>query len=522
VNVVALREASPERPGRESRAVSVWRAEILKLRAQLPLRVLVLVCLLGPFAFGLVLSEQAAVPADTLLGVWVHESGYAVSLVVLGFAGYLGFPVIAGVLAGDLFSSEDRYGTWKTVLTRSRTAEELFAGKVLAALTAAVALTAIVALSSLAAGLAFTGNEPLVGLSGVVIPSGEALGLVLVSWLLSIPPMLGFTCLAMLFSVASRNGIVGVLGPLLVALVMQLLSLIGSGTVAHMLLLTTAFTDWHGLLSSPKFYGPMVIGVLVGLLWAAACLAVSWRILRSRDFGGAPVARRSGWVQPLRAVVAGAGLILLLAVAGGWGPSAVTSQRLEASIAPAFDALAVHQQRELGRTVPAGTALKLHTRCSRRSGAGQGPGDDWSCALITVAPQSGAEPLSLTPIVYDVSVKSEGCYKAQSPPSLVGTQMMSDVHGHSVVNPLFTIYGCFDVTSAAPCPEGTACAERKAGADTHGNGGGSRQTPAGRGVPDARPSGKQRQRELQQLRQAERIAGPRVMREVEEAERKAR
>ncbi len=325
MNVVALREASPERPGRESRAVSVWRAEILKLRAQLPLRVLVLVCLLGPFAFGLVLSEQAAVPADTLLGVWVHESGYAVSLVVLGFAGYLGFPVIAGVLAGDLFSSEDRYGTWKTVLTRSRTAEELFAGKVLAALTAAVALTAIVALSSLAAGLAFTGNEPLVGLSGVVIPSGEALGLVLVSWLLSIPPMLGFTCLAMLFSVASRNGIVGVLGPLLVALVMQLLSLIGSGTVAHMLLLTTAFTDWHGLLSSPKFYGPMVIGVLVGLLWAAACLAVSWRILRSRDFGGAPVARRSGWVQPLRAVVAGAGLILLLAVAGGWGPSAVTS-----------------------------------------------------------------------------------------------------------------------------------------------------------------------------------------------------
>ena len=49
-------------------------------------------------------------------------------------------------------------------------------------------------------------------------------------------------------------------------------------------------------------------------------------------------------------------------------------------------------------------------------------------------------------------MKSEGCYKAQSPPSLVGTQMMSDAAGHSVVNPLFTIYGCFDITSAATVP----------------------------------------------------------------------
>ena len=271
----------------------MWRAETRKLRAQLASRLLVLVCVLGPLAFGLILNQQASVPADTLLGVWVHESGYAVSLVVLGFAGYLGFPVVAGVVAGDLFSSEDRYGTWKTVLTRSCTTEELFVGKVLAAATFATGLTAIAAVSSVVAGLVFTGNEPLVGLGGMVISSGDSLLLVLVSWLLSIPPVLGFTCLAILFSVASRNGIVGVLGPLLVALIMQLLLLIGSGTVAHALLLTSAFADWHGLLSAPKFYGPMIIGLVVSVLWAAACLAVSWKILRSRDFAGTPVPRRS-------------------------------------------------------------------------------------------------------------------------------------------------------------------------------------------------------------------------------------
>ncbi len=148
--------------------LSVYRAERRKLLAQLSTRVLALVCALGPLAFGAILSQQSGLPADTLLGVWVHASGYAVSLVVLGFGGYLGFPVLAGVLAGDLFSSEDRYGTWKTVLTRSRSRRDVFAGKVLAAGTLALALVALLALSSLLAGLLFTGDQPLVGLGGNV------------------------------------------------------------------------------------------------------------------------------------------------------------------------------------------------------------------------------------------------------------------------------------------------------------------------------------------------------------------
>ena len=89
--------------------------------AQLPLRLLGVVCVLGPFAFAVLLKVQSGAPADALFGAWVHTSGFAVSLVVLGFAGNWGFPIIAGVLAGDLFAAEDRHGTWKTILTRSRT-----------------------------------------------------------------------------------------------------------------------------------------------------------------------------------------------------------------------------------------------------------------------------------------------------------------------------------------------------------------------------------------------------------------
>lgn len=425
---------------------SAYRAERRKLAAQLPARVLALVCLLGPFAFAAVLKLQSGVPADTLLGVWVHSSGFAIPLVILGFAGQWGFPVLAGVIAGDLFSAEDRYGTWKTVLTRSCARKDVFAGKVLAAAAFSLGLVALAAVSSLVAGLLFTGDQPLVGLSGTLLSPGECLGRVLASWLVSALPVLAFTSLAVLFSVATRNGIIGVLGPVLVGLAMQLLALVGSGAWVHTLLAASAFDDWHGLLTAHQFYGPMLLGSIVSLAWVVACLGGSWLILRSRDFAGAPVARRPGWATAVRVVVGCAVVIAVLAAAGNVGPATVTEARLEASIAPAFNNLTLFQQRLLGRSVPAGAKLKILTTCRRRAGASKGPGDDWSCTLDVFVPQLGANPFQQTPVTYDMSVKSNGCYKGEAPPSFVGQQLMRDAKGANVVNPLFTIYGCFDTT----------------------------------------------------------------------------
>jgi hypothetical protein len=59
-------------------------------------------------------------------------------------------------------------------------------------------------------------------------------------------------------------------------------------------------------------------------------------------------------------------------------------------------------------------------------------------------PQPGAQPFQQTPVTYDVSVTADGCYKAESPPTFVGQQTMRDASGHSIVNPLFTIYSCFN------------------------------------------------------------------------------
>jgi ABC-2 type transport system permease protein len=444
VSAVAADVAVAGRPERRIGGVrAAFRVERRKLTNQLAPRLLALVCVLGPFAFAGVLKVQSGSPADSLYGVWVHSSGFALALVVLGFSGQWGLPLMAGVLAGDLFGSEDRYGTWKTALTRSCTRRHLFAGKVLAVALFAVGLLALLALASLAAGALLVGAHPLVSLSGTVLSTGHSLGLVALSWLICLPPMLAFVSLAVLFSMATRSGIVGVLGPAVVDLIMQLLALVGTGVWLHSLLVASAFDGWHPLFVSHPFYGSLAIGEAVSVVWIAVCLAASWWLLRRRDFAGATVSRRPGWVVPVRVAVGTAAVIAFLAIASNWGPAGVTAARLKASITPTFNNLTVLQQRELGRAVAPGARLNVLPSCSRRASSPTGPGE-WICTLNVFIPQPGAVPFQQTPVSYDVTVQANGCYKAQSPPSFVGQQTMRAAGGHQVVNPLFVLYGCFN------------------------------------------------------------------------------
>jgi len=428
----------------ESRIWSAYLTEQQKLLAQLSTRLLAVACVVGPFAFAGVLKAQSGTPSDALFGVWVHSSGFAISLVVLGFAASWGFPLMAGVLAGDMFSSEDRHGTWKTILTRSCTRAEIFAGKLLAAAMFSIGLLAVTALASLAAGVAMVSSQSLVDLSGVLISPSRCLELVLASWLSCALPLLAYTSLAVLLSVATRNGIVGVVGPLLVALVTQLLDLIGRGVVVHMLLIGSAFDGWHGLFASRHFYAPLAVCSVVSVAWIVGCLSASWLILRHRDFHGASEARGAGWLMPLRLVAVAVAIVAVLALAGNLGPPGVTAARLRGAIAPEFNSITLLQQQLIGRSIPAGAKLPIAPSCYRHSGKPQGPGD-WSCTLNVYLPRLGAVPYEQAVVSYDVSVQSNGCYKAQSPPSFVGQQAMRDARGKTVVNPLFIVYGCFNI-----------------------------------------------------------------------------
>ncbi len=422
---------------------SVYRVELEKLLAQLAIRVLVLACALGPFAFGAVLKIQSGTPTDAVFGVWVHSTGVATSLVILSFAGSWGFPLIAGVVAGDMFSSEDRNNTWKMILVRSCTRGEVFTGKLLAAVTLTSALLALTMVSSIAAGAVFVGAHALVGLTGQLIASGHAVALTVLVWLVCLVPLLTYTTIAVLFSIMTRNGIMGVVGPVLVALVTTLLGLIGSGVWMHLLLVGSTFTAYFALFTAHPYFGPLLVSIAANLLWAIGAIAASWAILRRRDFVARVASRRSTWVAPLRVLVAATATIAILALLGNVGPVGVTAPRLDTAVATTFNNLTLLQQQIIGRQVPAGARLDIVPYCNRRGQRSLGPGD-WTCNVDVFLPQPKRVPFQRSIVEYDVSVSADGCFKAQSPPAFVGSPTMTDAAGRQVVNPLFIVYGCFN------------------------------------------------------------------------------
>ena len=78
-----------------------------------------------------------------------------------------------------------------------------------------------------------------------------------------LPAVLGFTALAVLLSIATRSSAAGIGLPVLIGLAMQLYAFIDGPEPIRQALLTYAFGAWHGLLSEPSYYTPLVYGTVV-------------------------------------------------------------------------------------------------------------------------------------------------------------------------------------------------------------------------------------------------------------------
>ncbi|MEU6015656.1 ABC transporter permease [Streptomyces sp. NPDC047515] len=276
----AVRTAARPRGG--ARTVYLWELE--KLTAQWRIRAVLVLCLVAPFLFALGLRAQDTLPSDTLFGRWAHDSGFAVPLVVLGFAGQWALPLLVCLVAGDIFSSEDHHGTWKTILTRSRTRGQVFAGKTLAAVTYSTVVVLLLGAGSLAAGVLVIGHQPPVGLSGQEIGAGRAAGIVVESWLYMLLPCLAFTALGVFFSLATRHSAAGIGAPAVLGLLLQLASLVDGLGPVRRLLPTTAFDAWHGLTTAPAFHQPLVTGAYVSAGCAVMFLTASHFLMLRRDF----------------------------------------------------------------------------------------------------------------------------------------------------------------------------------------------------------------------------------------------
>jgi ABC-2 type transport system permease protein len=269
-----------------SGASAVTGVELSKLLAQFKMRLLLAGCAAAPFVFAAVVLAQTSLPTDTLFGRAVKDSGFAISLVVLGFAGLWVFPVMSSVSGGDVFSAEDRFNTWKTVLTRSRTRGEIFTGKLAASLAMATMAVVLLAVSSVAAGVLLVGAAPIVGLTGVLLSAREAAPRLALAWLSVLPPTLALTVVAGAVSIVTRSSVAGVGVPVLAALGMQLVALVDGPELPRRLLITSGFGAWHGLFAEPRFYGPLVDAILVSAGYGAVALIVGYRTLQRREIGG--------------------------------------------------------------------------------------------------------------------------------------------------------------------------------------------------------------------------------------------
>jgi ABC-2 type transport system permease protein len=265
-------------------AAVVW--ETRKLRAQLRTKALLVGALLVPVAVVLIVHSQPRPPKDTLFGRFATENGFAMALLILGFATQWVLPLLTAIVAGDIFANEDQHGTWKTVLTRSMSRSKLFWAKALVATVFALLALVLLAASTIASSLLIVGHQPLTGLSGQTIAPSHALALVSASWAAMALPMVGFTCLAVLFSVWSRNGAVGIAAPVVIGLVMQLIGALGGIESLRPYLLSTPFEAWHGLLADPRFTGPLTESVVTSAGWSLVCLVAAFLVMRRRDITG--------------------------------------------------------------------------------------------------------------------------------------------------------------------------------------------------------------------------------------------
>ena len=282
----ATRPSTPIVAARTAGFGAALAFELRKLRAQLRTKAILAGALIAPIPIALAIHAQGNPPRDTLFGRYATTNGFALALLVLGYAAQWVLPLLTAVVAGDIFASEDHHGTWKTILTRSVSRSAFFAAKSVAALGFAAVVLLLLATSTVLASLAIGGHGGLTGLTGQIIPAHQALRLVSASWLSTIPPTVAFTGLAVLFSVWSRSVAVGVAAPVVLGMVMELVGATGGAEALRPYLPTTAYEAWHGFLAAPAFSGPFVTGLITSAVWTALTFGVSWTLLRRRDITG--------------------------------------------------------------------------------------------------------------------------------------------------------------------------------------------------------------------------------------------
>jgi ABC-2 type transport system permease protein len=437
------------------RRVSVargYRFELVKLLAQWRVRLLILACWIGPGLAAAAVSLQTSLPADTLFGRWMHATGWAGALVVLGFAGSWALPLLTSVIAGDVFSSEDRLGTWRHLLVAVRSPRRIFIAKALASFTVLLVCVPGLAVSGIAGGVGAVGSRPLVGLDGHLLSAADAAGKILLAWVCVLAPTLAFAAIGLLGSVVFGRSPIGLLLPAAAGLGMQLVAQVLPMPAAVRLALPSfAFLSWNSLFTSPAQLGPLLTGIAVSLAWAVTATMLAYLLFMRRDFtslahdGSVRRAITFGILPLLGLTALTAGVV---AAATGATGSGIDQDKVQRSLATSFAHLYRLQSQQLNHMNVTEAQLRVTASCTKGAGlvAPDGPGNDWRCYvywhLPDVADATGQA-------IYQLDVNANGRYVADGdgPQEVNGYFLVHTQYGDAP-NPLWQFDGLVDLLAA--------------------------------------------------------------------------
>ncbi|MFJ8196859.1 ABC transporter permease [Streptomyces sp. NPDC096152] len=430
-----------------------YRFELVKLVSQWRIRLLVLACWTAPGLFVAAVSRQSTLPTDTLFGRWMHATGWAGPLVLLGFAGTWALPLLTSIVAGDVFASEDRLGTWRHLLVAVRSSRRIFAAKALAGLTVILLLVAGLGCSSTVGGLLTVGARPLAGLDGHLLSPGDAAVKVLTAWVCVLAPTLALAAIGLLGSVALGRSPMGLLLPALVALAMQIAQMLPLPVAVRLALPGYAFIAWNGLFTDPVQAGPLLIGIVVSLVWAVLATALAHLLFLRRDFTNPAhdgAGRRAIAVGLLPPAVLLALTVTVVAMATPSMDSGIRQDKVQRSVATAFAHLYRLQTKQLNR--PDVTEARLRATAACTKGAGRlspdGPGNDWRCVVSWHLP--GVEATGTA--VYQLDVTADGRFVADGDgPKEVNGYFLVRTPAGDAPNPLWQFDGNVDLL---PTPKG--------------------------------------------------------------------
>lgn len=266
--------------------LTVYRWELRKLRSQKRTYLGLGAAAAVPVIFVTALVIRNGEPRDVAFGRYVHDTGLAIPLVLLLFGSVWLFPLITALVAGDIVAAEDRDRTLKTILTRSVERQQVFAAKVLAAVTYAVVAIALSGIVALVAGIVASGYNPIVTLSGSRVSASHGLALVGASLLVYLLPTLAVASIGLLFSTVFRNSAAAIVGTLMFSLLLQLIGILPGLGGLQPYLLSTQFQAWQGFLRVPVDWAPILRGLWVCALYALPALVVAALVFLRRDVAG--------------------------------------------------------------------------------------------------------------------------------------------------------------------------------------------------------------------------------------------